>query len=187
MQNGLDGIANTADDINKIILASHLQQFSLEQELIGLLDGVDVVLAGGSDTLLADSQDTLRSGDTADGDYPFFTTNAEGDNAVIVSTDGEYSYVGRLVVEFDADGKIVPDTGNGIGNIDENISGVFATDDAGVVAVTGAVDAAMAIANSTKATEVKKLTDAASSVVSATDGNILGSAGVFLEGRREFV
>ncbi|MDW8445119.1 MAG: hypothetical protein RML45_13285 [Acetobacteraceae bacterium] len=33
--------------------------------------------------------------------------NADGDPVLIVSTPNEYAYVGRLVVEFDAGGRIV--------------------------------------------------------------------------------
>ncbi|MHC4877098.1 MAG: choice-of-anchor I family protein [Planctomycetota bacterium] len=181
LQMGLDGMGGTADDINKIILVSHLQQISLESELIGLLNGVDIVVAGGSDTLLADGTDVLRSGDVAAATYPLLSTNLDGDPAAIVSTDGEYSYVGRLVVEFDADGVLLP------GSIDETVSGAFATDEAGVVAVTGDMDAATAIANSQKATLVQNLTDAVSGVVTSKDGNILGRTGVFIEGRRSSV
>ena len=93
-----------AEGTNKVVLVSHLQQISLEQELIGLLNGVDVVIAGGSDTVLANDDDTLRPGDVAANPYPIVTTNADGDPAVIVSTNGEYSYVGQLVIDFNADG-----------------------------------------------------------------------------------
>ena len=110
--------------VNKVVLVSHLQQIALEKELIGNSAAFDVVIAGGSDTLQADSEDVARGlnvGDTAAEDYPFVTTNKDGDTAVIVSTDGEYSYVGRLVVDFDAEGKVIADS------IDENVSGAFAT------------------------------------------------------------
>jgi len=82
----------TEQGINKIVLTTHLQQISLEKELIGQLSGVDIVLAGGSDTILADETDTLRSGDSAANSYPITTQNADGDPAAIVSTAGEYSY-----------------------------------------------------------------------------------------------
>ena len=93
--------------INKIILVSHLQQIAFEEELATLLDGVDIIVAGGSDTLLADDNDILRPGDEADNGYPLVTSDVNGNPVLIVSTDGEYSYVGRLVVEFDADGNII--------------------------------------------------------------------------------
>ncbi|WP_404310442.1 choice-of-anchor I family protein [Neorhodopirellula lusitana] len=176
--NGADDIAGTADDVDKVILVSHLQQISLEQELAGLLHGVDVIVAGGSDTLLADAQDTLRAGDVAAGTYPVQTVNADSDPTLIVSTDGEYSYVGRLVVDFDENGILIP------GMLDENVSGVFATDELGTLAVTGAADIATAIAGSGKATAVNELVQAVSGVVTDKDGEIFGSTDVFLEGRR---
>ncbi|KST69573.1 choice-of-anchor I family protein [Mastigocoleus testarum] len=170
----------TADGINKVIVVSHLQQITLEKELIGLLSGVDVIIAGGSDTLQADSNDRLREGDTAAEDYPFQTKNKDGDPAVIVSTNGEYSYVGRLVVDFDVQGKVILDS------IDENVSGAYATDDQGVTDVYGA-DAANAFAEGSKGTQVKALTDAVEAVVTANDGIIFGKSDVFLEGRRSEV
>jgi 2',3'-cyclic-nucleotide 2'-phosphodiesterase / 3'-nucleotidase / 5'-nucleotidase len=104
-----------------IILASHLQQISLEEELITLLSGVDIVIAGGSGTLLADETDVLQPGAEAEADYPILTTNLDGDPAAIVSTDGEYTYVGRLVATFDDDGILLPES------IDPAASGTFAT------------------------------------------------------------
>lgn len=167
--------------INKIILVSHLQQFALEQELAGLLDGVDVIIAGGSDTLLADSTDVLRPGDVAAGDYPFETTDASGNPVLVVSTDGEYSYLGRLVLEFDADGNILTNS------LDPSVSGAYATTDDVVNTVYGTTDAGDEIASSNKATAVQQLTDAVSDVVATQDGNVFGLSQVFIDGRRESV
>ena len=178
---GADNVAGTADDINKVVLVSHLQQFALEQELASLLSGVDVILAGGSDTRSADAQDRLRPGDTADQPYPAIVTNLDGDPTAIVSTDGEYSYVGRLVVEFDDNGVLLP------GSIDENVSGAFATDDQGVLDVTGEATVEDAIAASEKATQVDNLAQTVTSVVTAIDGQIAGEVSVFLNGARESV
>ncbi len=171
-----------ADGINKIILVSHLQQISLEQELATLLRGIDVIIAGGSDTLLADEEDVergLHDGDTPAGDYPFTTTNADGDPVVVVSTDGEYSYVGRLVVDFDEDGVLILDEDGDA--TDEDVSGVFATTDEQVEALYGDQDA---FAEGTKGDLVKDLVDVVSGVVQDQDGNIFGKSGVFLDGRR---
>jgi len=174
--------ALTLAGVNKIILTSHLQQFALEVELAGLLSGVDVIIAGGSDTIVADATDTLRSGDTADVvGYPLLTTDLDGNPVAVVSTDGEYSYVGRLVVEFDASGNIIP------GSITDAESGAFATDQAGVLAVTGEATVQDAIDNSFKGTEVQKLVEAVRDVVIAKDGDIAGQTTVFIEGRRSFV
>ncbi len=160
---------------NKILLISHLQQFALEQALTPLLSGVDIVFAGGSDTISADPQDRLRSGDTADQPYPLVTTNLDGDPALIVSTSGQYKYVGRLVVDFDASGIVVP------GSVDQIESGAFATDAQGVTDLFGATDP---FATAGAPADVKTLTDAVSSIVTAADGNVFGRTDVFLEGRR---
>ena len=189
--NGADNTLGTADDVNKVILVSHLQNIALEQELIGLLHGVDVVIAGGSETLLADAEDEARGlqpGDTAEGPYPIVTQNADGDPALIVNTADEYSYVGRLVVEFDDNGVIVPDS------VDENVSGAFATTEEGVIDLYNqdgtltdeeALDAAFA--DGTKGALVRSLTDEVSTIVEAQDGNIFGTTAVNLEGRRDIV
>ena len=170
-----------ADGVNKIIVTSHLQQFSLDQELAGLLSGVDIIIAGGSNTLQADDQDRLRSGDEAEEVYPFETTNADGEPTLIVGTDGEYSYVGRLVVEFDDEGVLNP------GSIDAASSGVFATDEAGTLAVTGSDNLEEAINGSTTADIVEDLTAAIAGIVEEKDSVIFGAHDVFLDGRRKSV
>lgn len=170
-----------AEGVNKVVLVTHLQQIALEKELIGLLSGVDVIIAGGSDTLLADDEDIARGlnpGDTPDETYPFVTTNKDGDPAIIVSTDGEYSYVGRLVLNFDEQG--ILDSSS----IDANESGAFATTDAVVDELWGDRNP---FADETKGELVKQLTDAVQTVVTTKDSNVFGRSDVFIEGRREEV
>jgi alkaline phosphatase len=166
---------------NKIILTSHLQQISLEKELAGLLDGVDIIIAGGSNTLQADANDRLRDGDEAAEGYPFLTVDANGNPVAIVSTDGEYSYLGRLVVEFDDNGVLVASS------IDADVSGTFATDDQGVLDVTGATNLQEALDSSAKASIVQDLTDAVQVIVDEADAIAFGNHDVFLDGRRETV
>lgn len=177
-----------ASGINKIVLVSHLQQISLEQELVGLLDGVDVVIAGGSDTLLANADDPLRAGDVADGQYPLITTDAAGDPAVIVSTDGEYSYVGQLTVRFNPEGRLLGERGGkplrSLSQLDLAENGPVKTEDADVQALWGAGEP---FATGTKGELVRRLVEAAKGVVIAKDGNFFGETTVFLEGRRAFV
>jgi 2',3'-cyclic-nucleotide 2'-phosphodiesterase (5'-nucleotidase family) len=168
----------TEQGVNKVVLTSHLQQIALEQELIGELSGVDIVIAGGSDTILADNTDTLRSGDEAGDSYPIITENADGDPAAIVSTAGEYSYVGRLVADFDSEGVLIPDS------IDPEVSGTFATTDEVVNQVSGNNDP---FAEGSKGSQVQTLVDSVEEVVSSQDGNVFGQTEVFLDGRREQV
>jgi 2',3'-cyclic-nucleotide 2'-phosphodiesterase (5'-nucleotidase family) len=178
----------TAQGINKVILLSHLQQNAFELELATLLRGVDVIVAGGSHAVFADATDTLRPGDTADGDYPVFRTGADGKTVAVVNTGSEYSYVGRLVVTFDANGDIIP------ASVDPAISGAYVTTDAGVDRVAGNGDGTLdtaerdaIFAEGTRGGEVKQLTDAVAGVIAAKDGNVFGYSEVFLDGRRSEV
>ncbi|MEM8932912.1 MAG: choice-of-anchor I family protein, partial [Acidobacteriota bacterium] len=169
----------TADGINKIILASHLQQIALEQELAGLLSGVDVIIAGGSDTIVADADDRLRPGDeAADGGYPLIVTGADGNDVAVVSTAGSYTYVGRLVVEFDEDGTIIADS------IDDAETGAFATDDQGVLDVTGEATLEAALDASEKASDVGFIASAVQDFVDELAANAPGFSDVYLDGRR---
>lgn len=164
---------------NKIILASHLQQFALEEELAGLLSGVDVILAGGSDKILADQTDRLRAGDVAEDTYPFVTTNLDGDPTLIVSTDGEYSYVGRLVVGFDDMGKVL------LSSLNEGVNGIYVTDEDMINQVYD--DPSLAFAENSKGELVSRITEAVNGIVIAKDGLIVGRTNVYLDGRREQV
>ncbi len=168
----------TARGVNKIIVATHLQQFALEQALAGLLNDVDIILAGGSDFLLADNSDVLRPGDVAAGNYPFQTLNAQNDSVLIVSTDGEYSYVGRLVVAFDANGKLLPSS------VSEATSGAYATIPS---VVNGLYGSANPYATGSKGYFVERLANSVTDIVVAKDGNVFGKSSVFLEGRRALV
>jgi 5'-nucleotidase len=105
----------SAAGIDKIILISHLQGLAEDRDLIPLLDGVDVAIAGGGDELLASDGALLVPGDTISLDpqtgeplrYPLFITDATGVDMPVVTTAGDYKYVGRLVVSFDRDGQVL--------------------------------------------------------------------------------
>ncbi len=169
-----------ARGINKIILTSHLQQLALEEELATLLSGIDIIIAGGSDSLLANDDDVLRTGDTADRPYPVAATNADGDPVAIVSTDGEYSYVGQLTVDFDPSGVL-----EDLSGLDLSVNGPVKTEDDEVVALWGSVEEALA--EGTKANLVNTVVEAIRGVVIAKDGNVFGETSVYLDGRRNSV
>ena len=154
--------------VKVIILTCHLQRFSIDEALAAQLDGVDIIISGGSNTLLADNTDRLRDGDTADEVYPVLTTSGADEPVAIVSTDGNYRYVGRLVLDFDETGVLIPES------IDAEVSGAFATDEVGVVD-TG---------NAAPAPRVVAITEAIRNVVLAKDGATFGSTSVYLEARR---
>jgi 5'-nucleotidase len=98
-----------AQGVDKIILAGHLQNIENDKELVAQLDGVDVVIAGGGDELLANPDDLLIPGDEGAvyGDYPQIAADVDGTMVPIVTTSGEYRYVGKLVVGFDKNGEVV--------------------------------------------------------------------------------
>jgi 2',3'-cyclic-nucleotide 2'-phosphodiesterase (5'-nucleotidase family)/alkaline phosphatase/endonuclease/exonuclease/phosphatase family metal-dependent hydrolase len=167
IQASVDELLANNPDIDKVVLLSHMQQIAVEEQLAELLTNVDIIMAGGSNTLLADESDRLRARDEAEGAYPILKTAADGNPIAVVNTDGNYKYVGRLVVDFDENGVIVPES------VDPTVSGAYATDAEGVVAVNGTPDP-----------EIVEITDALEEVVVAQDGNIFGKANVFLNGTR---
>ncbi len=100
--------------VNKIILISHLQSVLEDLTLIPQLRGVDVVVAGGGSDLLvnpANPGTLLVPGDaprtTFPTAYPTSALDADGNLVLVVTTEGNYKYVGRLVVGFNRDGAIV--------------------------------------------------------------------------------
>ncbi|WP_278235052.1 5'-nucleotidase C-terminal domain-containing protein [Isoptericola sp. AK164] len=99
----------TEQGIEKIVLVSHLQGLSSEIDLVGSLTDVDVVVGGGGDEILADGSTQLFPGDVDDvyGEYPQIATDADGAEVPVVTTPGNYRYVGQLAVTFDADGVVV--------------------------------------------------------------------------------
>ncbi|WP_017655597.1 choice-of-anchor I family protein [Fortiea contorta] len=168
----------TGQGINKVILLTHMQQINVERdELAPRLRNVDVIIAGGSNTLLSDANDILRAGDTSDGSYPIVKTAADGKPVLVVNTDGNYRYVGRLVTEFDKDGVI------NVSKLDNKINGAYATDEAGVDRVYGSDVNPRNVADS----RVVAITDGLRNVISAKDNLIVGKSSVFLNGSREDV
>jgi len=172
-----------AQGVNKIILSSHLQQIQFEEELATLLNGVDIVIAGGSNSLLADQEDQERGLFPGAGEpynsYPIVTQDASGNDVVVVNTDGGWRYVAELVVEFDEQGRVIADS------IDQNTSGVYASTDEQVAALWG--DLESAFAEGTKGSVANELVGAVGDFVADQDGNILGLTDVYLVGERESV
>jgi len=168
----------TAQGIDKVIGLFHMQQIAIERdELAPRLKDIDIIMAGGSNTRLVDENDRLRPGDTAQGEYPTFVTGADGNPIALINTDGNYKYVGRLVLDFDANGVIIPES------YDSVISGAFATDEAGVDFVYGADVNVRDVADP----EILAITDALREVIQDQEGNIFGETEVFLNGTRSDV
>ena len=167
----------TAQGINKIILLSDLPSFNLDQELIKQLQGVDVLLSG-TTTFLADSTDTLRPGNTAAGTYPLLTSDKDNNPALIVTGGNQYKYLGRLVLDFDAQGKIITE------NLDPKINGMYATTDAMVQSVWQGQNP---LALGSKGALVKELTDSITQLIELKDTRIFGKTDVLLNGERNNV
>ncbi len=125
-----------------IILISHLQTVSEDIALAEQLRDVDVMVAGGGDELLANCQfvddcaSILLPSDLADnqpmgmpdgkpdalfGPYPIIATDADDKDVPVVTTSGQYGYLGRLVVEFDKQGHVVSWDGGPIRVVDETV------------------------------------------------------------------
>ena len=99
VQNEINALLNGG--INKIIFVSHLQDLAEDKALIAQLSGVDIAITGGSNDVLANPGDVLLPGDTSRGRYPTIVKDLSGRQVSIVTTGGEYKYVGRLMVDFD--------------------------------------------------------------------------------------
>jgi len=97
--------------VNKIILVSHLQDLNNDKALVAKLRGVDVAVGGGGDELLQSDYVSntveLLPGESAPvGTYPTNVTDAAGKVVPIVTTSGNYKYVGRVDVRFDKKGNV---------------------------------------------------------------------------------
>ncbi len=101
-----------ARGVNRIVLVSHLQSVTHDVELVGLLSGVDVAVAGGGGELLESPAVAAAlqrlPGERAEpwGEYPIRATDAHGRTVYVVATAGAYQYVGRLDVAFDEHGEV---------------------------------------------------------------------------------
>ena len=157
----------TADGINKIIFISHLQDVNEDLDLAGQLNDIDVMIAGGGDELLANEGDLLVPGDelaNAFGPYPLIATGADGRDIPVVTTTGNYKYVGRLIVEFDPEGNVIA--------IDD-VSGlvrVAGGDNPDAVPPDGFIQ--------------QNVVDPVSDYVSGLAANVIAESEVALEGRR---
>lgn len=160
----------TATGINKVILLAHMQTIAIEKQLATLLNDVDIIVAGGSNTLLADSNDRLWAGDTAADDYPLIIADAGGKDVAVVNVDGDYKYLGRLVVGFNENGDLLSST------IEEDESGTYISDD-NMVTQLGGTDNA----------EVEAIVTAVNDIIIADESNILGHTDVYMNGIKSYV
>jgi len=99
----------TARGIEIIVLTSHLQGLGSETALASSLHDVDVVIGGGGDEILAEPGDELFPGDADDlfGSYPQISVDLDGVEVPVVTTPGNYRYVGALELTFDRRGRLL--------------------------------------------------------------------------------
>ncbi len=174
IQTSVDALLAANPGMNKVVLLAHMQQIDIEIELASLLRDVDIIVAGGSNTRLFDTNDRVRAGDTVQGTYPIIRTGADGRPVAVVNTDGNYKYLGRLVIDFDTNGYIIPSS------YDSAISGAYATDEEGVDLAYG-----MDVNPRDKADpQIVAITDALRTVIQQLDGNFFGRTDVYLNGNR---
>lgn len=120
--------------INKIILLDHAQDYTADPLSAEILRGIDIIVAAGSTGFMARPEangpfNLLREGDTPGADYPTTRTDADGNPVLVVNSDQLYTYVGNLIVSFDADGIIA--------EVDERSGPIASTEEA--VAALGEV------------------------------------------------
>ena len=169
IQTEVDALLAANPGLNKVVLLAHMQQLAIELGLAERLENVDIIVAGGSNTRLFDANDRIRAGDSNQGEYPQFVTNAGGTQTVVVSTDGSYKYVGRLVLAFDESGNIIPES------YDPEVSGAYATDAQGVADLN---------AENLVDPEIQEIVDAIEAQIISTESNVFGTSNVFLNGNR---
>lgn len=160
----------TGQGINKIILLSHLQQLGMEIQLASQLKDVDVIIAGGSHAVLTNDLERVRDGDKVLGRYPVWKTSKTKEPIAIVNTGANYRYVGRLLVEFDAQGRLK--TGSKANPDYVRLSDAYPTVNPGSVPPSA---------------EVVRLIEAIRNVIMVKDGEQFGQATVFLNGSRRDV
>jgi 5'-nucleotidase len=106
----------TANQVDKIIVFGQLQSINEDIAMAAQLRGVDIIVSGGGQELLANPGDLLVPGDVnIFGPYPIYATGADGATIPVVTTNGDYKYLGRLIVNFDKDGRLI--------SVDEEASG----------------------------------------------------------------
>lgn len=158
--------------LDKVVLIAHLQNVNEDRALVPMLSGVDVVIAGGGDELLANPGDLLVPGDSVSTDsetgepltYPLLEEGADGRTVPIVTTAGDYKYVGRLVVVFDKRGNVV--------NVRKSSGPVRVS---GIEADAVAPDPAL----------LERVVEPVRAYIDALAQNVIGQTEVGLDGRRD--
>ncbi|OYW78120.1 MAG: hypothetical protein B7Z37_01215 [Verrucomicrobia bacterium 12-59-8] len=179
--------ALTSAGVNKIVMVDQLDTLDRDKALALQVSGIDVIVAGGGHERLGDANDTAASFNGHDATfissdtYPIQTTGADGKPVLIVTTDTEYSYLGRLVADFDANGELL------LGNLNSTTNGAYASTETTLQSAYNTTASADSIVmGSTIGAKVKAITTAINNIISSKDGTIFGYTNVYLEGDRVF-
>ena len=97
----------TAEGVNKIVLVTHIG-YGADVEVAQNVSGVDVVVGGHTNTFLSNTYSGAR------GEYPTVLESASGEPVLVVQASTKTVYLGRLDVEFDADGLLTDWDGDAI-------------------------------------------------------------------------
>jgi 2',3'-cyclic-nucleotide 2'-phosphodiesterase (5'-nucleotidase family) len=176
----------TAMGVNKIVMVDQLDTIERNKLLAPMVSGIDVMVAGGGHERMGDATDTAvgfngHSADFIADAYPVVRAGLDGKPVLIVTTDTEYTYLGRLVADFDANGELI------VGNLSPAINGAYASTEASLQAAYNTTDSAsQIIASSTIGSSVKAIVDAINAVIAAKDGELWGYTNVYIEGDRAF-
>lgn len=184
VQTTIDALATAG--VNKIIMVDQLDTLERNKQLAPLIHGVDIMVAGGGHERMGDATDTAAAFNGHDATfvsdtYPIVTAGSDGQPTLIVTTDTEFSYLGRTVLDFDANGVLI------LPNLDTAINGAYASTEASLqAAYATANSAATIIAGSTIGSQVKAIVDGINAIVIAKDSNVFGYTDVYLEGDRVY-
>lgn len=161
--------ALTASGVNKVVLVSHLQGLDSEMDLAAELRDVDVVIGGGGDEILAEDDDRLYPGHEDDvfGAYPQVAVDADGVSVPVVTTPGNYRYVGLLEVSFDRAGNVVS----------------WDQEDSGIKLVVDSGEGAVGESN----TQLSLVQDPVAEFVADLENEIIGESQVVLDCERNEV
>jgi len=121
--------------INKFIVLSHLG-YEFDQVLAESVRDIDVIIGGDTHNVLDSTGEIAAMGLEVDGDYPTVVQDPDGKPVYIVQAWEYAKALGRLDIEFDAQG-VVTDID---GNIELLVGGPYQVQDAGGAWVTADQD-----------------------------------------------
>ncbi|MCU5782333.1 5'-nucleotidase [Alcanivorax balearicus MACL04] len=99
------------EGINKFIVLSHLG-YDFDQELAASVRDIDLIVGGDTHDILDATGEFEALGLDVDGDYPTVVNNPDGQPVYIVQAWEYAKGLGKLEVNFDADGVITDISGN---------------------------------------------------------------------------